>query len=171
MDFITGGLAAAGASVFSNPLDVLKTRMQLQGELKARGQHAVYYKNVFHAAIVVIKHDGLIGLQKGLGAATVMHCVRNSVRLGSYQWLHNNGYLTTKEGKTVFVYSFLASALCGAAGAFFGSPLFLIKTQLQSQAEKTIAVGFQHGRTGTLQAIRDIYNDHGVSFFVHVIVA
>ncbi|KRT78876.1 mitochondrial carrier protein [Oryctes borbonicus] len=162
MDFVTGGLAAAGASIFSNPLDVLKTRMQLQGELRARGQHAVYYKNVFHAAYVVVKHDGLTGLQKGLGPATLMHCVRNSVRLGSYQWLHNNGYLTDKEGKTVFVYSFAASALCGAAGAFFGSPLFMIKTQLQSQASKTIAVGFQHGRTGTLQAVRDIYNTHGV---------
>lgn len=163
MDFVTGGLAAAGASFFSNPLDVLKTRMQLQGELKARGQHAVHYKNVFHAAIVVVKHDGLLGLQKGLVAATVMHCVRNSIRLGSYQWLHNNGYLTDNNGKTIFVNSFLASAFCGAAGAFFGSPLFLIKTQLQSQAAKSIAVGFQHGHSGTWRAVKDIFEAHGVS--------
>ncbi|KAI4461220.1 Mitochondrial carrier [Holotrichia oblita] len=163
MDFVTGGLAAAGASIFSNPLDVLKTRMQLQGELRAKGEHAVHYRNVFHAAYVVAKHDGIRGLQKGLGAATLMHCVRNSVRLGTYQWLHNNGYLTNKNGKTIFVNSFLASAVCGAAGAFFGSPLFMIKTQLQSQAAKTIAVGHQHGRTGTLQAVHDIYVIHGVS--------
>ena len=163
MDFVVGGAAAAGASFFSNPLDVLKTRMQLQGELKARGQHAVHYRNVFHAAAVVVKHDGVLGLQKGLGAAVVMHCVRNSVRLGSYQWLNSRGYLTDAEGRTVFVRGLFASALCGAAGAFFGSPLFLIKTQLQSQAASKIAVGHQHGRTGTLRAIREIYSAQGVS--------
>lgn len=170
MDFITGGLAAAGAGIFSNPLDVLKTRMQLQGELKARGRHAVHYKNVFHAAIVVVKHDGLTGLQKGLGAAVIMHSVRNSIRLGCYQWLNNRGYLTDNQGKTIFFYSFVASAFCGAAGAFFGSPLFLIKTQLQSQAARKIAVGFQHGHSGTLHAIKDIYASHGVRGYFYLII-
>lgn len=82
MDFIIGAAAASGACLFSNPFDVLKTRMQLQGELRARGKHAVYYKNVFHAGWVVAKNEGLRGLQKGLGPALVMHSVRNSVRLG-----------------------------------------------------------------------------------------
>ena len=31
---LTGGLAACCACVFSNPLEVVKTRMQLQGELQ-----------------------------------------------------------------------------------------------------------------------------------------
>ena len=31
---VTGGLAASGACLFSNPLEVVKTRMQLQGELQ-----------------------------------------------------------------------------------------------------------------------------------------
>ncbi|XP_022918436.1 solute carrier family 25 member 35-like [Onthophagus taurus] len=164
MDFLIGGVAAAGASVFSNPLDVLKTRMQLQGELKAKGQHAVHYRNVFHAAVVVVKHDGVLGLQKGLGPALVMHCVRNTIRLGGYQWLNNNGYLSNREnGKTIFVNSFIASAFCGAAGAFFGSPLFLIKTQLQSQAAKNIAVGFQHGHSNAIGALKEIYNNHGIN--------
>jgi len=34
----TGGLAACCACIFSNPLEVVKTRMQLQGELQVR-QH------------------------------------------------------------------------------------------------------------------------------------
>ena len=32
--------AAASACLFTNPLEVVKTRMQLQGELKARGEYA-----------------------------------------------------------------------------------------------------------------------------------
>ncbi|KAB0789996.1 hypothetical protein PPYR_12301 [Photinus pyralis] len=162
MDFVIGALAASGAGFFTNPLDVLKTRMQLQGELRARGQHAVHYRNVFHAAIVVVKNDGILGLQKGLPAAVVMHGIRNCVRLGGYQWAHKRGYVTDEHGKTVFYKGFCVSALTGAAGAFFGSPLFLIKTQMQSQSTKSVAVGYQHGRTGTLSAIKEIYTEHGI---------
>lgn len=165
MEFVIGGLAAAGAGVFSNPLDVLKTRMQLQGELRARGQHAVHYRNVFHAALVVIKNDGITGLQKGLAPAVTMHFIRNCVRLGSYQWANDRGYITDERGNTLFYRSFLVGAVGGAAGAFFGSPLFLIKTQLQSQTTKTVAVGYQHGHSGTMAAIRQIYGDYGVSYF------
>ncbi|CAH1984866.1 unnamed protein product [Acanthoscelides obtectus] len=82
MDFAVGGAAAMGASIFSNPFDVLKTRMQLQGELKARGHHPVHYRNVVHAAWVIAREEGLGGLQKGLGPAMIMHGVRNSARLG-----------------------------------------------------------------------------------------
>lgn len=162
MDFIIGGLAASGAAIFSNPFDVLKTRMQLQGELRARGQHAVYYRNVFHAGYVVAKNEGLRGLQRGLGTALVMHSIRNSIRLGTYQWLNRNGFLTDENGRTIFYKSALGSAFAGAAGAFFGSPLFLIKTQLQAQAAKQIAVGHQHGHSGPIQALREIYLHHGI---------
>ncbi|KAJ8966956.1 hypothetical protein NQ314_003178 [Rhamnusium bicolor] len=112
MDFVIGGTAACGAAIFSNPFDVLKTRMQLQGELRARG---------------------------------------------TYQWLHKNGYLTDKNGDTIIYKSAAGSAFSGAAGAFFGSPLFLIKTQLQSQAAQQIAVGTQHAHSGALHALKNIY--------------
>jgi solute carrier family 25 protein 34/35 len=162
MDFVIGGLAAMGASVFSNPFDVLKTRMQLQGELQARGQHTVYYKHTLHAAYVVGKTEGIRGLQKGLGTALLMHSVRNSVRLGSYQWLSNHGFICDSQGKTILYKSLLASSLSGAAGAFCGSPLFLIKTQLQSQAAESIAVGHQHGHSGLVHAVKSIYMKHGI---------
>lgn len=162
MDFVIGGLAASGACVFSNPFDVLKTRMQLQGELRAKGEHSVHYRNVFHAAYVVVKNEGLRGVQKGLGVAMVLHGLRNCVRLGLYQTMEKKGFLTNSEGKTVFYKSAVASAFAGATGAFFGSPLFLIKTQLQSQAAKQIAVGHQHGHSGALEAVRTIYLQHGI---------
>lgn len=44
MEFLIGGIAACGAGFFTNPLEVVKTRMQLQGELQARGQHAIHYR-------------------------------------------------------------------------------------------------------------------------------
>lgn len=41
MEFVLGGVAAAGAGFFTNPLDVVKTRIQLQGELQNRGTYKV----------------------------------------------------------------------------------------------------------------------------------
>ncbi|KAG5898265.1 hypothetical protein JTB14_008609 [Gonioctena quinquepunctata] len=163
MEFVVGGLAACGASVFSNPFDVIKTRMQLQGELKARGRHDIFYKNVFHAGWVIAKNEGIRGLQKGFLTAMAMHSIRNSIRLGSYQWLNKKGYLTNEQGKTIFHRSALASAMCGAAGAFMGSPFFLIKTQLQSQAAESISVGTQHHHKGIVGAFRTIYSKEGVA--------
>lgn len=82
MEFVIGGAAAVSAGFFTNPLEVLKTRMQLQGELKAKGQHAVYYKNVLHAGYVVAKNDGILALQKGLLPALGVQLVLNGMRLG-----------------------------------------------------------------------------------------
>ncbi|CAG9761049.1 unnamed protein product [Ceutorhynchus assimilis] len=163
MDFVCGGLAASGACLFSNPFDVLKTRMQLQGELQAKGQHTVHYRNPFHAGYVVAKNEGIRGLQKGLGVAMVLHGVRNCVRLGIYQTLENKGFLRDSTGKTVLYKSALGSAFAGATGAFFGSPLFLIKTQLQSQAARQIAVGTQHGHNSAIHAIKTIYIQNGIT--------
>ncbi|EFA12302.2 RNA-directed DNA polymerase from mobile element jockey-like Protein [Tribolium castaneum] len=55
------------ATFVSNPLDVFKTRIQLQGELKLRGQHEIHYKHALHAAYVIIKQERIFALQKGLG--------------------------------------------------------------------------------------------------------
>lgn len=82
MEFAIGGAAAVTAGIFTNPLEVLKIRMQLQGELKAKGQHVVHYKNVFHAAYAVIKNDGILALQNGLVAASWVQLIMNGMRFG-----------------------------------------------------------------------------------------
>lgn len=85
MEFAIGGAAAVTAGFFTNPLEVLKIRMQLQGELKAKGQHVVHYKNVFHAVYVVIKNDGILALQNGIIPASWVQLIMNGMRFGKYE--------------------------------------------------------------------------------------
>lgn len=80
MDFVIGGLAGAGATIFTNPMDVVKTRFQLQGELRARHEHTARYRGILHALYVIGKNDGILALQKGLAPAMLLGFTMNSVR-------------------------------------------------------------------------------------------
>ena len=64
MEFLIGATASCGAVLISNPFDVVKTRMQLQGELKAKGHYTKVYRNIFHAAVSICK----VGLKRSTNA-------------------------------------------------------------------------------------------------------
>lgn len=64
--FVSGGLAACFAVTLTNPLEVVKTRLQLQGELASRSQVTRVYTGVFQALGKIGKNEGIRGLQKGL---------------------------------------------------------------------------------------------------------
>lgn len=76
---IAGALGSVGATIFSNPIDVAKTRMQLAGELGHQTQGA--YANVYDALKRLLK-DGLAEAQKGLAPAIVFNiCTSFSITL------------------------------------------------------------------------------------------
>lgn len=127
MDFVLSGTAACGACLFTNPLEVVKTRMQLQGELQSRGTYHVHYRNVFHAFYKIGKVDGLAGLQKGLAPGLVYQFVMNGVRLGSYSIIESSGYIHT-DGRVSALKTTIAGAVAGVVGAVMGSPVYLVSS-------------------------------------------
>lgn len=162
IEFLLGGMATCTAGFFTNPLEVVKTRMQLQGELKAVGQYNVHYRNAFHAFWTIARNDGPTALQSGLVPALYYQFFMNGVRLGMYQVLINWGFTKNKEGELSIPRSIAAGALAGCLGASFASPFYMVKTHLQSQAVKEIAVGFQHSHTSMSEGLRTIYLEHGM---------
>ncbi|XP_038075693.1 solute carrier family 25 member 35-like [Patiria miniata] len=162
-EFVLGGVAACGACLFSNPLEVVKTRMQLQGELKARGTYQRHYRNVFHAFFTIGRVDGLLALQKGLVPALWYQLFMNGVRLGSYQCLVNLGLTKNRKGEVSVPRSVAAGAVAGCTGAFFGSPFYMVKTHLQAQSHNVIAVGYQHTHSSFTTAILHIFREGGVT--------
>lgn len=83
--------------------------------------------------------------------------------MGVYQHADNFGLLRDEERNTKFVNSLVVGAFSGMLGAFFGSPLQLIKTQIMSYSSEKIAVGTQHAHTGFTYAIMKIYKKNGLT--------
>lgn len=162
-EFILAGTAASLAGVITNPLEVVKTRVQLQGELKIRGEYTRHYKNVFHAFLVIGREEGLLSLQKGLMPAIVYQFCMNGVRLGCFQCIDNLGVTRDKDNHLLPLRVGAASAFSGALGSFVGSPLYMIKTQLQAKSSASkIAVGYQHSHTSLLTAVTTIFTTQGI---------
>ncbi|XP_066517787.1 solute carrier family 25 member 35 isoform X1 [Hoplias malabaricus] len=162
MEFLLSGVAACGACVFTNPLEVVKTRMQLQGELSRRGSYRVMYRNVFQALGCIVRVEGLGGLQRGLGAGMLYQFFMNGVRLGLYALCDSAG-LNSTEGRVSAAKSTITGATSGVIGAVISSPIYLVKTHLQSQSSSSsIAVGHQYQHRGALHALVEIHRQHGI---------
>ncbi|XP_071623316.1 solute carrier family 25 member 34 isoform X2 [Heliangelus exortis] len=137
-DLVLGATAGCLACVLTNPLEVVKTRLQLQGELQPPGTYPRPYRGVLRAMGAVCRADGLRGLQKGLAAGLLYQGLMNGVRFYCYSHAEDAGW-TRYPGGTV-----AAGAVAGAVGAFVGSPAYLVKTHLQAQTLSAVAVGHQH---------------------------
>jgi solute carrier family 25 protein 34/35 len=59
--FTAGALAACGAVTVTNPMEVVKTRLQLQGELASKGQVKKIYTGVFQALRIIAINEGIKG--------------------------------------------------------------------------------------------------------------
>ncbi|KAL1138211.1 hypothetical protein AAG570_009902 [Ranatra chinensis] len=150
MEFVIGALSAIGAGVFTNPLEVVKTRFQLQGELRKRGNYSVHYRNFIHAGYVIAKVDGITALQKGLVPALC------------HQWAEDRNLHLKENGEISLAKSMAIGGVMGAIGSFTGSPLYLVKTRLQAQSDNRIAVGHQHHVAGLRHALITAYHQEGI---------
>ncbi|KAJ1916808.1 Mitochondrial oxaloacetate carrier protein, partial [Tieghemiomyces parasiticus] len=171
--FMAGGLAACGAVTFTNPMEVVKTRLQLQGEKlipsgSTRTGAPRLRLGTLSTLTFLFRSEGLAGLQKGLGTAYLYQLCLNGTRLGLYTPTKDffTRHLTeaTAAGEVPrnrTAVNVLSGMVAGIAGACVGSPLYLIKTRMQSYSTAA-GVGHQHHYTGTWGALRRILRQDGV---------
>ncbi|KAF7079678.1 hypothetical protein CFC21_083879 [Triticum aestivum] len=79
---ICGGFAGSTAALFTNPFDVVKTRVQLQALSPVRK-----YEGVLHALAHIFEQEGLRGLYRGLSPRLLMYVSQGALFFTSYEFL------------------------------------------------------------------------------------
>ncbi|GAA6002186.1 hypothetical protein JCM10207_003115 [Rhodosporidiobolus poonsookiae] len=183
--FVAGGIAACIGVTVSNPMEVAKTRLQLDGELQGRahlpakaatagsipeahvsakaGPSGKVYTSAFDCMKKTWANEGLGGVQRGLGAAYTYQIALNGSRLGFFEpFRHTLNSLAGYDPNSVHVWSSIAAgASSGVVGAVFGNPLFLVKARMQAYSPFN-PVGAQHNYPTALHGLRAIVKAEGV---------
>ncbi|KAF8636242.1 hypothetical protein AX17_003727 [Amanita inopinata Kibby_2008] len=160
--FMLGGIAACCAVTFSNPAEVAKTRLQLQGELTKRGGVRVY-KNTFDVLVKTLRNEGIRGVQRGLAPAYVYQVLANGARLGFYEPIRRslNRLVRLNPSEHNPATSLMAGASTGVVGCVMANPMFLIKARMQAYSP-SLPVGTQRYYKSSFDALRSIVRVEGI---------
>ena len=124
--------AAMVAELVTFPLDLTKTRLQLQGE----GGGAGMRRGMVATALGVVRHEGVTALWGGVGPGLTRHAIYTGVRMELYdrlrKWAGTSGELGLGQ----------RAALGMTAGGFaqlVASPADLVKVRLQMEGRRRAA--------------------------------
>ncbi len=117
------------AATVTHPVDTIKIRLQIQGEKGAHSIDGRQYNNIFRAAYVIVKNEGLRGMYKGITASWLREGIYSSLRLGLYEPF--KGLLGETDPKhTPLWMKFTAGSMSGFVGSVVGNPTDLLKVRM-----------------------------------------
>ncbi|CAG9859734.1 unnamed protein product [Phyllotreta striolata] len=161
--YIVSVLAAFNAEFVTYPLDLIKTRLQIQGEQSKNGKIGqAQYRGMVKTAIGIGKEEGLGRLWQGVHAAFLRHLIYSGTRIITYKALKENFMKKHPEQKQ---FSLWQSAICGVtAGAiaqYLASPTDLLKVQIQMEGKRKL-LGLPPRVDGLADAFRKVWAKGGV---------
>eukprot|EP01026_Neomeris_dumetosa_P056076 TRINITY_DN5120_c1_g1_i1.p1 TRINITY_DN5120_c1_g1~~TRINITY_DN5120_c1_g1_i1.p1 ORF type:complete len:281 (-),score=30.58 TRINITY_DN5120_c1_g1_i1:458-1300(-) len=130
-EFGTSGLSVGVATFATNPIDVVKVRMQLTSS------QAGAVPGLIPTSMELIRSEGMMGLMKGQSAAVSRALLYGGLRLGLYTPLKK---IVGVDGEQSSVLRKLcAGTMSGAIAAAVANPFDLVKTRQQAMGGSTIS--------------------------------
>jgi len=154
--FVFGGLSGMAATCVVQPIDMVKTRIQLMGE----GGAKVATKNPFSVAGNLIKKDGFFSLYKGLSAGLLRQATYTTARLGIFRSVSNS--LATPDKKPLpFWKKTVAGLSAGGLGSVFGTPADV--ALIRMQADATLPPDKRRNYKNVVDALIKMWKGEGLS--------
>ncbi|KAG0299012.1 mitochondrial aspartate-glutamate transporter agc1 [Linnemannia gamsii] len=153
-ELIAGGVAGGSQVVFTNPLEIVKIRLQVAGEA-AKSLDAPR-----PGAVAIVRNLGIIGLYKGASACLLRDIPFSAIYFPVYAHLKKDVFGETPDHRLAISELLIAGAAAGMPAAYFTTPADVIKTRLQVEAKKG-----QSSYNGIRDAARKIYAEEGFRAF------
>lgn len=142
--------------VFTNPLEIVKIRLQVQGELTKKADAAVPKRT----AIWIVKNLGVVGLYKGASACLLRDVPFSAIYFPAYSHLKRDIFGESPAKKLGVLQLLTAGAIAGMPAAYLTTPCDVIKTRLQVEARKGEQI-----YTGLVDCAKKVWKEEGFKAF------
>ncbi|KAB5577128.1 hypothetical protein PHYPO_G00206380 [Pangasianodon hypophthalmus] len=148
-EVLAGGCAGGSQVIFTNPLEIVKIRLQVAGEITTGPRVS---------ALTVMRDLGFFGLYKGAKACFLRDIPFSAIYFPVYA--HTKTELADEEGRLGAAQLLLAGAIAGIPAASLVTPADVIKTRLQVAARAG-----QTTYSGVIDCFRKILREEGFRAF------
>jgi solute carrier family 25 (mitochondrial uncoupling protein), member 27 len=171
LKYVLSAFSASVAETLTYPTDIIKTRLQIQGEVASNvtatttSTSASIPKRGSIATLTgIVREEGALALYDGLPPALLRHVVYSGVRMVIYEYLRNNVLQPEADGSLPIWKAATAGMICGAVGQFLASPADLVKVRLQLDGKRKLQ-GLAPRYKGTVDAFGAILRKEGLFGF------
>ncbi|XP_014674007.1 PREDICTED: mitochondrial uncoupling protein 4-like [Priapulus caudatus] len=163
--YILSAAAATVAETATYPLDLTKTRLQIQGEIAHHHHHGVAtdtvpHKGMVRTALGIVKEEGLHKLWQGVTPAIYRHLVYTGCRMTFYEKIREV-LGKNDDGTFSFWKAVTGGVVAGGAAQFIASPTDLVKVQMQMEGRRRLE-GKPLRVKGVADALKNIVRESGV---------
>ncbi|CAF0994578.1 unnamed protein product [Adineta ricciae] len=133
--FVFGGLASSVAELVTYPLDLTKTRLQIQGQIFDNSSQQVKYAqkkytNMFQAVFRISQEEGFRMLYSGVSAALLRQATYGTIKIGIYQKIKRIFAEDIQQEKLYI--NVLNGMLSGSVSNAIANPTDLLKIRMQA---------------------------------------
>ncbi|XP_064126173.1 kidney mitochondrial carrier protein 1 isoform X2 [Loxodonta africana] len=129
--FVYGGLASVTAECGTFPIDLTKTRLQIQGQTNDANFKEIRYRGMLHALVRIGREEGLKALYSGIAPAMLRQASYGTIKIGTYQSLKRL-FVERPEDETLLI-NVVCGILSGVISSAIANPTDVLKIRMQAQ--------------------------------------
>ncbi|XP_030056375.1 kidney mitochondrial carrier protein 1 isoform X1 [Microcaecilia unicolor] len=129
--FVYGGLASVTAECGTFPIDLTKTRLQVQGQINDAKFKEIRYRGMLHALMRIGREEGMRALYSGIAPAMLRQASYGTIKIGTYQSLKRL-FVDRPEDETL-VLNVCCGILSGVVSSCIANPTDVLKIRMQAQ--------------------------------------
>ncbi|XP_036842172.1 kidney mitochondrial carrier protein 1 isoform X1 [Oncorhynchus mykiss] len=129
--FVFGGLASVTAECGTFPIDLTKTRLQVQGQVGDSKYREIRYRGMLHAIGRICREEGISALYSGLAPAMLRQASYGTIKIGTYQSFKR--LLVDRPEDETLLTNVLCGVLSGVISSSIANPTDVLKIRMQAQ--------------------------------------